>query len=151
MVVEAENKRTRRRLENTNKTIQLMKAMDKEIHTYREIAKTTKRNNSRNKRSNEDSKSLLDILEEFRSTRDAMQSNYEWKLYNGSMLNSSQWEPIVIPQIQNCSSPSIIKENQNEPRRCNMEIGLTTLTFGALMVIAYAIIKLINYKKRSQK
>ena len=97
-------------------------------------------------------KSLQQIIDEFKSTRDEIQSNFEWKYYNISEWEAAPTMQTTIPEIYNFSSTEVY-ESTTSPSiqcRCQFEIILSICSFGALLVIAYATVKLINYLKREK-
>ena len=153
MLKKAENSRNRRFTNNLDKTTQLLKAAEKEINIFEVMLKSL-HPNARSKRSADEAKTLTEILEEFKNARDAIQTNFEWKYYNiDEYKNRTRSEPFK-PEIENITminSNETAFMNKTDTCNCKMEIFSTSLIFGALIIVAYAILKIISVKKRIQK
>ena len=121
----------------------------------KQVKKPTSEGGSRQKRENDedpkDFKSLQQILDEFKNTRDAIQDDFEWKYYNASIWETTPTKPTSSPT--SLSIP-IRKEDpfDSSPTQCQCHLGiiLAVLSFGALIATAYAIQKLVNYMKREK-
>ena len=109
----------------------------------------------RRKRNSDDNpkriKSLQQIIDEFRTTRDEIQSDFEWKYYNVTGLD-------ITPSIQNDSTvtqytPTTVTNEVIEISTqcaCQLEIIVAVCSFGALVAIAYAIYKLTQFIRREK-
>ena len=153
MLKKAENSRNRRFTDNLDKTTQLLKAAEKEIIIFEAMLKSLQPN-ARSKRASDEAQTLTEILEEFKNARDAIQTNFEWKYYNiDEYKNRTRSEPFK-PEIENITminSNETAFMNKTDTCDCKMEIFSTSLIFGALIIVAYAILKIISVKKRIQK
>ena len=97
-------------------------------------------------------KSLQQILDEFKNTRDEIQSNFEWKYYNITGLDVTPTAQTTAPEVYNTT---VIEANESTTipsTHCNCQLGviLTACSFGALFIIAYAIYKSVKYIKREK-
>ena len=129
--------------------MQLLKAVEKEMDNYEFIQKSISMDNI-SKRSTEDAKSLTEILQDFKNTRDAISTNFEWKFYNiDEYRNKSRAVPIQ-PEIRNISDSADMTYEQVPKCSCKWEIISITMGFGALAVIAYVIFKILSCKKRNR-
>ena len=129
-----------------------MNAIEKEVETYELIKKSIEADKI-SKRSAEDAKSLSEILEDFKNTRDAIKTNFEWKFYDIDEFRNKTKDVPVKPEIRNITEPSntLANDGQIQQCNCNWEIFSTSMIFGALTILAYAVLKIFKYKKRTQK
>ena len=129
-----------------------MNAIEKEVETY-ELIKKSIESDRISKRSSEDAKSLTEIIEDFKNTRDAIKTNFEWKFYDIDEFRNRTKDVPIEPKIRNITEPSDPSTNDEQIQQCNCnwEIFSTSMIFGALAIFAYAVLKIFKYKKRIQK
>ena len=129
-----------------------MNAIEKEVETY-ELIKKSIESDRISKRSSDDAKSLTEIIEDFKNTRDAIKTNFEWKFYDIDEFRNRTKDVPIEPKIRNITEPSDPSTNDEQIQQCNCnwEIFSTSMIFGALAIFAYAVLKIFKYKKRIQK
>ena len=162
-------KRSRRKIQTKmphDKKYELIKALDSKINqeifmrkphknqpqkTETETNSFRKNTEGRKKRDTDDGpnriKSLQQIINEFKNTRDEIQSNFEWKYYNITEL-----ELASPAQTTTHYTPTISNAVTEAPNQCACQLGIFIAvgSFGALIAIAYAIFKFIQHIRRGK-
>ena len=148
----AEGGRNRRHIfrNQISKAIEMLKALELQIDAYNKIKNDGQ--SIRGRRSTDNVNSLTEIMNDFKSKRDEIQTNYEWKHFNFSGLNDTEWKISELPSFSNGSTST---EDVCSPipceQNCKWEIIMTSSIFGALAIITYALVKIFNCYKRNQK
>lgn len=90
---------------------------------------------------------LKKIIDDFKKVRDSLYEEYEWKHYNLSDI-WKKWDNTM--QVARLPSDAFINNNTNpvpcthSQSNCAIEIGATAATFGALILLAICVLKLLK-------
>ena len=165
-------RRSRRKIHPTtthDRKYELLKALEADFNRAKIIKETTEQpinskqiNNAPTKekprwRRDDDEnqnefKSLQQILDEFKNTRDAIQEDFEWKYYNISSWESSTINPaptLDTYEFSNNKTDGSI-ELLSTKCSCHLEIILAMTSVGAMFLFAYALRKFVIFIRREK-
>ena len=87
-------------------------------------------------------KELDNLVSDFKKARDSLYEEYDWKRYNLSDI-WKKWDNTV--KVARLPSDDFYPNNTStESCACTIEIGATATIFGALILLAFCIMKLVK-------